>query len=62
MISSGSVSAASTTNSAIPLFNALVVSLAPFLICLVETHWFIKSNICLESALSALGHALDLCS
>ncbi len=62
MISRGSVSAARMTNSARPLLSALVVSLAPFLICWFVADWLSKSWSCLVSLLSALGHALVFCS
>ncbi len=42
-ISSGLASAAMMISSVIPLFNVLVASLAPFLICLSEAHCAIKS-------------------
>ena len=49
MISSGCASAANTINSAIPLFNVLVASLAPFLIFIkimyLFQRWSLLKNI-----------------
>ena len=57
-ISNGSVSAASSTKSATPLFKLFVVSLAPFLIYLYSVAWLHRSNNFLVIWLSALGQAL----
>lgn len=58
-ISRGLASAAMIMSSVIPLFNVLVASLAPFLICLREAHCATKSLMLEESYYVAIGWALS---
>jgi len=56
----GWASAAMMISSVIPLFNVLVASLAPFLICLRVVAYCSKSMILVLSCVSANGVALGL--
>ena len=58
-ISNGVVSAAITINSAIPLFNVLVASLAPFLICFKAAAYYNNSYIVPSYSSFANGCALS---